>query len=63
MTWEEWCNSEYNTDEYFVDISSICKIKPILGGGYYKIKNVKYTDIIISNYSYEYDRVHSGGSN
>jgi hypothetical protein len=19
MTWEEWCNSEYNTDGYYID--------------------------------------------
>ena len=63
MTWADWVNSEYNTGGYFIEQNYIYKINTTVSGGYYRIKNVKYTESIISNYSYEYDDNHYGGSN
>ena len=59
MTWEEWVNSEYNTDGAFVFRDDSGEIQTIYGGPYTSIvfngsgsERVLPTDIIISGHNY-----------
>ena len=44
MTWEEWVNSDYNVDNFYIEISSVCAGM--------SLENVKSTDVIGENATY-----------
>lgn len=62
MTWQEWVESEYNTDGYVVSYSYI-KTQGTAGiSVQYDTVNVETTDIIIADRVYTHANNHSGGS-
>ena len=44
MTWEEWVNTDYNVDNFYIDMSSVCAVM--------SLENVKSTDVIGENATY-----------
>ena len=62
MTWEQWCNSEYNYDEYYKFVDMIVTPGSGTGGTYVAFSNNPVTpaDVIME---YEYQLVDYGGSN
>lgn len=62
MTWEEWCNSEYNTDGYYA--YNTTGTNPLItndaGIVMYNGAKAKPNDVIIDGY--KYGKQFSGGS-
>ena len=44
ITWEEWVNTDYNVDNFYIDMSSVCAVM--------SLENVKSTDVIGENATY-----------
>ena len=47
MTWEDWCNSDYNVNNYYIEENNIIDAVGLI------VNNVSATDLISSNGTYE----------